>query len=357
MTAFAVASPVAVAPRPSARRGFLPEVHRFRGLAIMLVVAAHCWPCFAWGPRQQQAILVLLDNVTVLFMCVSGFLFQHLIPRFAYPAYLRRRLRNVMLPYVLISAPAIMTAIFVRHRDDVWSWVYRMPAWKEALFFLATGKHLAPLWFMPMISLFILAAPVFVAIDRQRAYRWLLPPTVLIATLLGRDSVPGVAGVIGKALFMLPAYLAGMAYSHDREACEAWARANVRGIAVALAVVSAAIASGLLPLDLGLVQKLLMAPLILLAMRAVATGGRLDRMLTRLATLSFGIYFVHGYVITALRIELGRLVGPAATGGRAFPPTFAGLLLSVVAVTLVSALIVEAVRSATGRYSRMLIGA
>src|SRR5699024_6316159 len=121
------------------------------------------------------------------------------------------RAATVLLPYLLISIPAIAMAVFVQHRADVWPWVYQLPVWQQIGFFVLTGKHLAPLWFIPMLALFIIGSPLLVAIDRHNLYPVLLPVTLAFAVLLGRDSVSGMANVFGKALFMLPAYLAGMA--------------------------------------------------------------------------------------------------------------------------------------------------
>ncbi|WP_419827082.1 acyltransferase family protein [Sphingomonas sp.] len=339
------------------QRDFLPHVHRMRGLAILLVVAAHCWPCFAWTPAQEHAILLLLDNVTVLFMFISGFLFQHLSPRFRYAAYLKRRMGMVMLPYLLVSMPGIAMAVFVAHREDVWPWVYRLPAWQQVAFFLVTGRHLAPLWFMPMMALFILAAPLFVRVDRRGGYGLILPLAAAFATATGRDWAPGLANVLSKASFMAPAYLAGMAFSRHRLACEAWCEAHWRLLLALLCAITAAIASRWFAADLSLIQKLVMAPLVLMLATRVPGGGHVDAALTRLATLSFGIYFVHGYVISAARIACANLGAPSHPAGTVFVPSAIALAPTVAMVTIASVAIVEAVRRVAGERSRYLIGA
>lgn len=197
-------APPPAPPREARQGSFLRHIHLLRGFAILLVIGAHCWPAFAWSDREHARILLAFDNVTVVFMFISGLLFQHLSWRFEYRRYLRHRFSIVVLPYVIISIPAIVLVIFFLHRTSVWPWVYELPVWEQVIFFLATGKHLAPLWFIPMMTLFILAAPVFVWIDRRDLYPWVLPVTLTLAILLGRDSVPGILNVFGKGCSCCP---------------------------------------------------------------------------------------------------------------------------------------------------------
>lgn len=337
-------------------RAFLPHVHLLRALAILLVVGAHCWPDFAWTPTQRGWVLLVFDNVTVIFMFLSGLLFQHLSGRFAYRRYLAHRFSIVVLPYLIVSTPAVLAVVFWRHRDAVWPWVYALPPWQQIAVLLLTGKHLAPLWFMPMMALFILAAPLFVVIDRRIGYRWLLPATILLATLIGRDGVGGLATVLGKAVFMLPAYLAGMAFSRYRVAAEGWCARAAPALAGALGVVSAAILLGWTPgLDLSLIQKLLLTPLLLVGLARVPPSA-VTRGAGTLAGMSFGIYFVHGYVITLFRIGWDRWTG-LDDGAPPFAPSVPGLLLHVAAVALLSVALVAIVRRVLGARSRYVIGA
>ena len=349
-----------VSPR-AAPIAFLPHVHRLRGVAMMLVVGAHCWPEFAWTRTTHDELMLAFDNVTVVFMVISGLLFQHLSSRFTYRRYLAHRFKTVLLPYLLVSLPAVLFVVFVRHRDDVWPWVYQMPPAAQIGFFLATGKHLAPLWFMPMIALFILAAPMFVAIDRRNLYPVVLPLTIAVALFAGRDSVVGLAGVLGKALFMAPAYLAGMAFARHRAAAEAWCQRRFGLLLVAFAALSALMLSGALPrFEWSLLQKLTLALLLLAAMRAVTLPPALDRALDRVAAWSFAIYFVHGYVITACRLGWTSLHLPQpaqAEAGVIFPATLLGLGADIVLVLLASLAIVALVKRLAGPRSRYLIGA
>jgi hypothetical protein len=255
----------------------------------------------------------------------------------------------------------VLMAVFVSHREDVWPWVYRMPAWEEILFFFLTGKHLAPLWFIPMMTLFIFSAPLFVWIDRKNLYPVLLPVTLTLAVILGRDSLPGLWNVFGKALFMLPAYLAGMCFSRHRENCEAWCDRHRIALLAGFILLSLAIINPFVPVgDLTIVQKLVLSALLLVLVKRAHIPGPVQQGLVRIASMSFAIYFVHGYVITASRIFYVKFYGdPAATvmPSTIFEPSLTGLMLDIALVLAASVGLIMIAQRVLGKNSRMIIGA
>jgi peptidoglycan/LPS O-acetylase OafA/YrhL len=347
---------------PVAPSRYLRHVHLLRGIAIMLVVGAHCWPAFNWSPSQNATMLLIFDNVTVVFMFISGLLFQHLSGDFRYPSYLRHRFSIVVLPYLIVSIPAVLMVVFVDHRDAVWPWVYKMPAWEEILFFFATGKHLAPLWFIPMMTLFIICSPLFIWIDRKNLYPVLLPVTLILAVMLGRDSLSGLWNVFGKALFMMPAYLAGMYFSRHRVLCERWCERNKAFLALALALLSLLIFIPVFPAqDFSILQKLVLAVLLLIVTKQAEIPELVERGLAKIADMSFAIYFVHGYLITASRIFWGKLFGATEATGDVpsgiFQPSILGLVLDIVLVLGLSVILTRIGQRVLGKYSRVMIGA
>ncbi|SEM39714.1 Peptidoglycan/LPS O-acetylase OafA/YrhL, contains acyltransferase and SGNH-hydrolase domains [Sphingomonas gellani] len=334
---------------------YIHHLHLLRGIAIMLVVGAHCWPDFAWSATGHALALTMFDNVTVVFVFISGLLFQHLSGRFRYRRYVAHRYTTVILPYAVVSIPAIVMVVFVHHRGDIWPWVYQLPVWQQVGFFLVTGKHLAPFWFIPMLALYILISPAFVAIDRRNWYPVALPVLFTLAVLLGRDSVNGMANVFGKALFMAPAYVAGMAFSRYRQACEAWCVAHRGLLGAAFLLLSALIFAGHIPGDMALPQKLALACWLVGMLADARLPNRADQVLAELARLSFAIYFVHGYVIASIRMIGQRVEGTASD--EIFTGSLPGLLLEIAVVLAISVAIIRVAQMLLGRWSRYLIGA
>src|SRR5260221_3946657 len=99
-------------PRAAASRTeYLPYINSLRGVAILFIIVMHGALLFDWHEPPEvsvRAMRWLLGNATVMFVFISGFLFQHLSSRFIYRRYLKIKLERVMLPYAIISIPALL---------------------------------------------------------------------------------------------------------------------------------------------------------------------------------------------------------------------------------------------------------
>lgn len=342
---------------------FLSNVHSFRAVAILFIVAGHCIYLFEWqgNERTEQLLKSVFQNGTVLFVFVAGFLFQHLSGRFDYRKYLRSKLRNVISPYVVVSLPMILLqGVTGRGSFDPANGIELPGMAAHVLFNLLTGFHILPFWFIPMISVFYLLAPVLVAADREgRAYAF-LPVLLVMTCFVHRPSQ--FTHVWHSCLYFFPVYLFGMWFSRYRERLLAW---HDRWLAVVGGIYLGLVALEVLGLDRGgalysrqifsteqgvfdtnALQKLVLCGLLLVVLQ------RLDRWvapwLNRLADLSFGIFFLHMYFIQAYaRLVLGE-VFPAGGVLR-----FLGL---VGVVVLLSMLCLEIAKKVLGRQSRRVVG-
>jgi peptidoglycan/LPS O-acetylase OafA/YrhL len=348
----------------STERPYLGYVHSLRGLAITFVVMLHVADALNWGrssPWPERLLIALLANASVPFMFVSGFLFQHLSDGFIYHHYLRRRFRYVVLPYLIISIPALV-AQYVRHCGVYGGGGAQHPL-LATLSAYTTGAHmLIPLWYMPVIIAFYLAAPVFFAIDRRPKWYWLIVPTLLLAVLLHRPK--GHLRTWQSTLYFLPVYWIGMWSSHHREAILGWVqrlRWWLLGIATTGFVVAVVLGragpifsstpfsmEGGMLLDMDLPLKLLLTLLLLewLRRRDVVVHG----LFGWLADISFGVFFLHEYVIDGLRLVAVRTH---------VMPAHPGLVLFASATSFVLAacwLGVRALQRLFGKRSRLLIG-
>jgi len=81
----------------------MPQLHYiniFRATAIFFIVTVHALHVFSWpdGILTKQFLDVLLNNGSIFFMFISGYLFQHLSVNFKTPKYYLSKLKNVVLP-------------------------------------------------------------------------------------------------------------------------------------------------------------------------------------------------------------------------------------------------------------------
>lgn len=334
---------------------FEHDVHLFRGVAMILIVLLHSVPSFNWSeqPLTEAVLNALLNQSSMFFFFISGYLFYHLSPKFEYSTYLRRKAATILVPYLVVSVPALLVSLFIIPQVGMWDWFYELPVWQQTILFLLTGKHLAPLWFVPTIILFYIAAPLFVRWGASRNSYWLLPPLLLLAALIGPD---GPTGPLQKAAYLLPAYASGIFISRYRAEVAAATRRYLHFIAMALCIlVLLLIAEVEGPLDLLILFKLISCPVILLALKKFGTHA--PSWASVVASLSFGIYFVHGYVISGFRL-LYTLTGGQSWEGNSnlFDPSLMGLGIHAAVVLMVSSAIVLMIKKVFRQRSRQIVG-
>jgi surface polysaccharide O-acyltransferase-like enzyme len=284
-------------------------------------------------------------------------LFQHLSPRFKFDRYLIQKLKTVVLPYLLLSIPALIIFTLFTKRIGMWPWFYDLPTWGQVTLFLLTGKHLAPLWFVPTIALFYLLAPLFLFIDRKfRWGYWLIVPLLVVSTYVGRD---GPWGPLDKALYLLPIYLLGMAFSHYKALgfvlVQRW-WPLLAGVAATLLYALAIDWQTDLSLHIPLKTCLALLFTWLLWRYHMVFGTKLNYI----AEISFGIFFIHAYFISFVKVVMVYLLTGQiykGEGAEVIPGNALTFSLYVGSVLAMSVLAIWVVKKLFGNKSRMVIGA
>lgn len=338
---------------------FQPHIHLFRAIAIVLIVFQHVVPALDWSQNERlgQFILGLSDESSILFVFIAGYLFQHLLGKYKFESYFLQKLKNVLAPYLLWSMPAIVVFVMFAQREGMWTWFYEIPAWQQVGLFLLSGKHVSPYWFIPMIFLFYLAAPLFRYIDQRKQYLYLLiVPLCLLSVYIGRD---GPTGPAQKAVYMLPVYMMGMWVSHYRAQFNQWMRYAWLPI---LLLTTWSYAGYVLlwtePPAYAFIVKSSVALLLVFVLDQLQL--RIHGAVSYVADASFGIYFVHSYLITGFKILYSYgTTGVFSLSGSSEP--FSGSVSSLVIVVLLilvcSSGVVSLIRVIFGQKSKMVVGA
>ncbi|MDR6349072.1 acyltransferase family protein [Pantoea sp. SORGH_AS_0659] len=136
-------------------------IHYIRGIAIFFIVTTHCNLFTTDDSVLARLWSEVLREWTAIFLLISGFLFQYLVPRYEVKKFYASKFKNVILPYLIISIPAI--SIYVLGLKKEHNWVDINELMKHSIlyiliFFYATGANLGPLWFIPMLSLIFLSS-------------------------------------------------------------------------------------------------------------------------------------------------------------------------------------------------------
>lgn len=359
------------AARAGDRRGpsvaFQQDIHRLRGVAILFVVATHCVTFFAWADHPATLAFAkdLFDNSTVLFIFISGYLFQHTAERFSYPRFLKTKTLNVLAPYLLVAIPGIAYVLLrgqpstFEHLGLARSSVFE----RIAYFYVYGGAQINyALWYIPVICIYYLVSPLLIApVRRPWLYATLLV-LLPVSALMHRPSYAHGHN-LGLALYFLSAFIGGMFCSQYRDRIAPWLDRHVVTIVAATAVIFLAHlllsshhgkyvaadelhggdADGLV--DWIFLQKIVMTLALWALMRRISRA-RL-RWLEDLAEVSFSVFFLHLYVIFA--VEAAVHFQPVEFSAGAM----AGLMLVSVGLPWGFAL---AVKRALPQWSRMLIG-
>ena len=346
---------------------FLNSFNYFRGLAIVVIVAGHCFDLADWkdATLPEQLIRNLMAGGSCLFVFISGFLFHHVFfERYQYRRFLAGKAKNVLLPYLILSAAPITYFVvqqkphfdgyFLPQGDGVLS-VYVVPYLK----YLWTGVFFIPYWYIAFIMLMFVLSPLHMAFIRlSRQLRLVITVAgLMVASLLHRpiDNL----NVLQSLAYFFPVYLLGIQCSIHKS----WLYRVFAGRELLL----------LLPLllvllwqtlgqrhignfnkdpfvwggvDWVLLQKVLMCLLLMVFLHRFEDKNW--RLLGLLAASSFGIYFLHAWVLA---------VAYAFKDGHEFG--ISSLLLWPLATAAVITLSVSCawgVRRLLGRRSRMITG-
>jgi|WetSurSiteA1Bulk_404760.scaffolds.fasta_scaffold00257_4 surface polysaccharide O-acyltransferase-like enzyme len=263
---------------------------------MLLIVAVHTIYLIAdSSPGEFNVLRILLSNSSMLFIFISGYLFQYLLDRYTYASYLGKKFKNVILPYIIMSVPAIFLMLTRPEWLDS-SWIntpsfQSRPVFVKIILFYATGSHLPQFWFIPMISIFYLISPILRYIDRHPAWYAIIPGLIIISLIVDRP--PMNDNTLQSFVYFLPVYLLGMHTSHYAERYFSYLTRNWVLLLVALLVLTAAC---FVDERFSYLQKLPLTFLCLFMFYKISSV-KLDTVMGLVAKYSFGIFFIHKYTI------------------------------------------------------------
>lgn len=329
-------------------------INNLRALAILLIVLSHAFSALGTPVNAALTISDVVSKGTFIFVFIAGYLFEKQTTAFDFVAYLRNKLKNVVLPYLVVSLPALMIYAFGFKHSHVWldvDWLLQKPLLFRFVYLLATGAHLGPLWFIPMICLFYLLAPVFARLPNQSVRVGFFAVALIASIVIGRS--PGNENILQNAVYFLPAYLLGMIAAVDESIFRRFAPVApyllVAAIAAALAYYATGDDISQLESPIGLVLALILVSVFSTRMT------KFNPVLDVIARLSFFIFFVHGYPVSVFRGLDARFNLSGHFPNLPFQLTEVALIWAITCVTCIALFII--VKLCVGSRSRVLVGA
>jgi peptidoglycan/LPS O-acetylase OafA/YrhL len=343
---------------------YLSHINSLRALAILLIVAGHSIGFFSWRehPFARDAIEDLIADGAVVFIFISGYLFQHLSTKFRYSRYLLKKVQYVLIPYLIVSIPAIFHSAFLKNPVVQYSFLEGTSrAYQVLWFYLHGGAHINyPLWFIPVIFIYYLAAPVFMVIIRYPALYWLTLLLLPVSLFAHRPGFPN-PDTVHSLIYFLSAYILGMFASQFRDKVDNFLEKYLGALLflfVSYYLVHLFVADHhgnyhvkhIFSFEKGYIdwmylQKIILAFLLLGMLKRY--DSLVAEKLRYIGESSFGIYFLHAYVLYAFHL---------AVRWRPFGGSLATWITLSTLVVLVSLGITKLTQKIFGKSSRLLIG-
>ena len=300
------------------KKEILNYINVFRGLAILLIIAGHAMQIGITGSFANNISFEVWSGGTALFIFISGFLFQHLSYKFEYKDYMKKKWKNVIIPYLLTAIPGIILCFMM-------PLAYGNPFDGLNLFaqigvFITTGRvHNVPTWFIPMIIIFFLLSYVLLFLERKNILYKLLPVLFLVTIFIPRMDIEPeyvanmdylhkyfeyIKYVLSGFVHFSSMYVFGMYLSKHKEKIDIFY--DKRWIFIVLMLLTAVVDillnhyTGLVN---GTISKIFLTVLVLGYLKhydeQIKSHEKINKFFDISAKYSFGLFFVHWYFVFA----------------------------------------------------------
>jgi hypothetical protein len=349
------------------KKPFLDYIHNFRGLAIIFIVGIHSIISIPWeGISVVKSLLVgIFNNGTVLFVFIAGFLFYYLSQdHFNYFQYLKKKLKYVISPYMIISVPAIVDKLFFDEGAHLWMTL----EFQEATIFykifsmIITGRHSGILWFIPMITIFYLFSFLFELFSKKRIFDFLVPIICVLGLWTVRFGYH--ANPLISFVHFLPIYLLGMWVAKNRIKILSINNFWLFFLGLGYMVMTALEVYNVIPVNLYLelrdtkemsfILNFSKLKAILLCFIMIVGFNKLNNfhfpLLNKTGNDSFGIFFLHLYIINMFQILFQKKLLPVEGINTL------SYLIYLGSIILIAMVIIFFVKKVFGNNSRIVIG-
>jgi surface polysaccharide O-acyltransferase-like enzyme len=326
---------------------FLGYIHYFRALAILFIVMGHAIDIFVWNDIYiERTLRILISNGSVLFVFIAGYLFQHLSSKFDAKKYFTTKVKNVITPYFIISIPAIVIFTTILERQ-LWVGFYDNSIFYQIGFFYLTGSHLAPLWFIPMISIFYVIAPILVKVGNNKTIYFCLPLFIVLSCFVDRG------WPFQSFIHFFSAYLLGMYCSKFKEIINPLISRNIF-IALTFTLLSFFAVYEFFFMEgtktyINYLQKLSVC-IFFMGLFIKFNSYLNSKFISFIADTSFGVFFIHSYLLSSGKLLYFNINGEKAEGSLVL------YFIMGISSLLICSLIIALIKRVFGKHSKLFVG-
>jgi hypothetical protein len=336
----------------------------FRAFAILSIVLGHYLIVLLWYPTpfpswMKRFVVAFFADDSIYFLFISGYLFYYLTDRFTVrweglkcikesgkfklPVFYRKKITNVLLPYVIVS---ILATAYMIATGNTSGLVGSSITWSQLPLRIINGTVQGQFWYIPYILCVFLFVPLLLLLPHRIFYAILIPAFACIIAV----NRPAVMMSAEGFLCFVPAFLFGMYYALEREKLFNFFKAHFWYFLAASLICSCCLFNYGYLKSLTALHKLFTIPVVIVLLSYIE--DRKYNVLIMIANLSFTLYFLHMLFVQHLAISITgdmRILGISSFVIICFMRTF----LTFVYLFVLS----WSLKVLTGKYSRMLIGA
>ncbi|OCG23279.1 hypothetical protein A9G22_06205 [Gilliamella sp. App2-1] len=280
-----------------------------------MIVFSHCLGVFKNTHLIANSYLfsflnLFAFNFTTFFVLIAGFLFQHLTYKFDTETYYLSKFKTVVCPYISVSIFCFIFFHYPYLSNLPWYSSTEPSVISTIIKMMLTGTQLLPLWFMPMIIIIYLMAPLL--------YFW-SKKSLMVAGLISMFWVvmftkPDFTQPILNLLHYGPVYLIGMMIKQNYETIMKSVKDNLFLVIFFFCLCFLVSFTyryvshlGVESLYYDTLQKIILFILALYFLDGLnyrTNEGKLYKFFSYMANVSFPIYFIHEIIV----LELERLL-------------------------------------------------
>lgn len=286
---------------------YYKSVNWFRGVAILFVVMGHTSLTEFAGVDVDTSFF---SDGTFYFVLISGFLFYHLKERFEYFDYMNKKVKNVIIPYLFIITPGLLMAMFFYVNKLAWYNAEHIPEINNFLYYIIYlvthgGTIIGPLWFIPMIIIFFIVSPFLKMIMESKSFGVITIISLLFTMFTLK---PGVSEPLFSFIHWFGVYLLG-AYL-----CKHYSVLNDNKYFVFIGSLFLLLLSSWLTIEYVNEPHLnkLITTFTFLSILSVFESKSINiNLLDVFAKYSFGVFFLHGYILQIFKRLIIPYTGPS----------------------------------------------
>lgn len=304
---------------------FLNSINNFRAIAILFIVAGHCFYVSNINPSDfwESLVYTLVNGGTIFFVFISGFLFHHLFYRkYEFILFFKSKIKRLLIPYTILSLLPIVLCF--KFKPNYWgsdvttqSYGILFNYFASTLKYFISGEHMVAYWYIPFALLIFLFSPAHIAYIKLSFHKQIgiLISLFIVSSLIHRPSE--YLMVFHSLIYFTPVYLLGILCSIHKESIYL----KLKGLDLIL--LSCALGFASLEvylgnqgnyfkeffvydgLDLMLFQKTFLCLFFMVWLHRFEDYS--GKYVNIIATTSFTIFFLHGYFIWLLNFTKSSL--------------------------------------------------